>query len=37
VIGDRCVPGVGFHPAGIILSIIGAIILLFVWRKLALA
>jgi uncharacterized membrane protein YeaQ/YmgE (transglycosylase-associated protein family) len=28
-------PGTPFHPAGFILSIIGAIILLFVWGKLA--
>ena len=28
-------PGSVFHPAGLILSIIGAIILLFVWVKLA--
>jgi len=28
-------PGSAFHPAGFILSIIGAIILLFVWGKLA--
>jgi uncharacterized membrane protein YeaQ/YmgE (transglycosylase-associated protein family) len=28
-------PGATFHPAGFILSIIGAIILLFVWVKLA--
>ena len=28
-------PGPKFHPAGFILSIIGAIILLFVWGKLA--
>jgi uncharacterized membrane protein YeaQ/YmgE (transglycosylase-associated protein family) len=28
-------PGSTFHPAGFILSIIGAIILLFVWGKLA--
>jgi len=27
-------PGSAFHPAGFILSIIGAIILLFVWGKL---
>ena len=30
-------PGSAFHPAGFILSIIGAIILLFIWGKLALA
>jgi uncharacterized membrane protein YeaQ/YmgE (transglycosylase-associated protein family) len=30
-------PGSAFHPAGFILSIIGAIILLFIWIKLALA
>jgi uncharacterized membrane protein YeaQ/YmgE (transglycosylase-associated protein family) len=28
-------PGSTFHPAGFILSIIGAIILLFIWGKLA--
>jgi len=28
-------PGATFHPAGFIMSIIGAIILLFVWIKLA--
>jgi hypothetical protein len=28
-------PGATFHPAGVILSIIGAIILLFIWGKLA--
>jgi uncharacterized membrane protein YeaQ/YmgE (transglycosylase-associated protein family) len=28
-------PGAAFHPAGVILSIIGAIILLFIWGKLA--
>jgi len=28
-------PGSAFHPAGFILSIIGAIILLFIWAKLA--
>jgi uncharacterized membrane protein YeaQ/YmgE (transglycosylase-associated protein family) len=27
-------PGSSFHPAGFIMSIIGAIILLFVWIKL---
>jgi uncharacterized membrane protein YeaQ/YmgE (transglycosylase-associated protein family) len=27
-------PGSAFHPAGFILSIIGAIILLFIWIKL---
>ena len=27
-------PGSKFHPAGIIMSIIGAIILLFIWIKL---
>jgi uncharacterized membrane protein YeaQ/YmgE (transglycosylase-associated protein family) len=27
-------PGSSFHPAGVILSIIGALILLFVWGKL---
>jgi uncharacterized membrane protein YeaQ/YmgE (transglycosylase-associated protein family) len=28
-------PGTPFHPAGFILSIIGAIILLFIWGKLS--
>ena len=28
-------PGSAFHPAGFIMSIIGAIILLFIWAKLA--
>jgi uncharacterized membrane protein YeaQ/YmgE (transglycosylase-associated protein family) len=28
-------PGARFHPAGFIMSIIGAIILLFIWVKLA--
>jgi uncharacterized membrane protein YeaQ/YmgE (transglycosylase-associated protein family) len=28
-------PGATFHPVGLILSIIGAIILLFIWGKLA--
>jgi uncharacterized membrane protein YeaQ/YmgE (transglycosylase-associated protein family) len=28
-------PGSAFHPAGFIMSIIGAIILLFIWIKLA--
>ena len=28
-------PGAPFHPAGLILSVIGAIILLFIWGKLA--
>jgi uncharacterized membrane protein YeaQ/YmgE (transglycosylase-associated protein family) len=28
-------PGSPFHPAGFILSIIGAIILLFIWGRLA--
>lgn len=27
-------PGSAFHPAGFILSIIGAIILIFIWGKL---
>ena len=27
-------PGTSFHPAGFILSIIGAIILLFIWGRL---
>jgi uncharacterized membrane protein YeaQ/YmgE (transglycosylase-associated protein family) len=26
-------PGAGFHAAGLILSIIGALILLFIWGK----
>jgi uncharacterized membrane protein YeaQ/YmgE (transglycosylase-associated protein family) len=28
-------PGSAFHPAGLIMSIIGAIILLFIWGKFA--
>ena len=28
-------PGATFHPVGFIMSIIGAIILLFIWLKLA--
>jgi uncharacterized membrane protein YeaQ/YmgE (transglycosylase-associated protein family) len=32
---SRPEPGATFHPAGLILSIIGAIILLFIWGKLA--
>ena len=28
-------PGSKFHPAGLILSIIGALILLFIWGKFA--
>lgn len=28
-------PGSSFHPAGFIMSIIGALILLFIWTKLA--
>jgi uncharacterized membrane protein YeaQ/YmgE (transglycosylase-associated protein family) len=28
-------PGSAFHPAGLILSIIGALILLFIWGKFA--
>ena len=28
-------PGSTFHPAGFIMSIIGAMILLFIWGKLA--
>ena len=28
-------PGSAFHPAGLIMSIIGAIIVLFIWLKLA--
>jgi uncharacterized membrane protein YeaQ/YmgE (transglycosylase-associated protein family) len=27
-------PGSSFHPAGLIMSIIGALILLFIWGKL---
>jgi uncharacterized membrane protein YeaQ/YmgE (transglycosylase-associated protein family) len=27
-------PGSSFHPAGVIMSIIGALILLFIWGKL---
>jgi uncharacterized membrane protein YeaQ/YmgE (transglycosylase-associated protein family) len=27
-------PGAAFHPAGFVMSIIGAIILLFIWIKL---
>ena len=34
-LGPKPEPGATFHPAGFILSIIGAIILLFVWGKLA--
>jgi uncharacterized membrane protein YeaQ/YmgE (transglycosylase-associated protein family) len=32
---SRPEPGSAFHPAGLILSIIGAIILLFIWGKLS--
>jgi uncharacterized membrane protein YeaQ/YmgE (transglycosylase-associated protein family) len=32
---SRPEPTATFHPAGLILSIIGAIILLFIWGKLA--
>jgi uncharacterized membrane protein YeaQ/YmgE (transglycosylase-associated protein family) len=32
---SRPEPGATFHPVGLILSIIGAIILLFIWVKLA--
>ena len=28
-------PGTPFHPAGIIMSILGAIILLFIWGRIA--
>jgi uncharacterized membrane protein YeaQ/YmgE (transglycosylase-associated protein family) len=28
-------PGAAFHPAGFILSIIGALILLFIWGRLS--
>jgi uncharacterized membrane protein YeaQ/YmgE (transglycosylase-associated protein family) len=31
---SRPAPGATFHPAGFIMSIIGAIILLFIWGKL---
>jgi uncharacterized membrane protein YeaQ/YmgE (transglycosylase-associated protein family) len=31
---SRPAPGASFHPAGFIMSIIGAIILLFIWGKL---
>jgi uncharacterized membrane protein YeaQ/YmgE (transglycosylase-associated protein family) len=31
---SRPAPGAAFHPAGFIMSIIGAIILLFIWGKL---
>jgi uncharacterized membrane protein YeaQ/YmgE (transglycosylase-associated protein family) len=30
---SRPVPGSSFHPAGLIMSIIGALILLFIWGK----
>ena len=29
-------PGAPFHPAGIILSVVGALIVLWVWNRLAL-
>ena len=32
---SRPEPGTPFHPAGIILSIIGAVILLFIWGRIA--
>jgi uncharacterized membrane protein YeaQ/YmgE (transglycosylase-associated protein family) len=32
---SRPAPGSSFHPAGFILSILGAIILLFLWTKFA--
>ena len=32
---SKAEPGSAFHPAGLIMSIIGAIILLFIWGKLA--
>jgi uncharacterized membrane protein YeaQ/YmgE (transglycosylase-associated protein family) len=32
---SRPAPGSAFHPAGFILSILGAIILLFIWGKLS--
>jgi uncharacterized membrane protein YeaQ/YmgE (transglycosylase-associated protein family) len=31
---SRPAPGTSFHPAGFIMSIIGALILLFTWGKL---
>jgi uncharacterized membrane protein YeaQ/YmgE (transglycosylase-associated protein family) len=31
----KAAPGAPFHPAGILLSIIGAVIVLFAWQKLA--
>ena len=31
---SRPEPGTPFHPAGIIMSIVGALILLFLWGKL---
>jgi uncharacterized membrane protein YeaQ/YmgE (transglycosylase-associated protein family) len=30
---SRPAPGTPFHPAGIIMSIIGALILLFIWGR----
>jgi uncharacterized membrane protein YeaQ/YmgE (transglycosylase-associated protein family) len=30
---SKPVPGSSFHPAGFIMSIIGALILLFIWGK----
>ena len=32
---SRPEPGTPFHPAGIIMSIIGAVILLFIWGRIA--
>jgi uncharacterized membrane protein YeaQ/YmgE (transglycosylase-associated protein family) len=32
---SKPVPGATFHPAGIIMSIIGALILLYAWNHLA--
>ena len=32
---SRPEPGTPFHPAGIIMSIIGALILLFIWGRLS--
>ena len=28
-------PGAAFHPAGFIMSVVGAIIILFIWTRLA--
>ena len=33
---SRPAPGAPFHPAGIILSVVGALIVLWVWNRLAL-